>query len=540
MTIRGTASNDVLNAVNPGDELRGLDGNDTLYGSTGNERLFGGNGNDLLYGYAGDDQLDGDAGADTMDGGAGNDSYVVDNLGDIVIDSDQARINAYVNFSLASVSGGATNLTLALRASGITGTGSSGNDLMLSYASNTTLDGGAGNDILKGASGSILRGGTGNDTLEIANFGKGSLIGGAGDDRYNVYQVGTSAIPFVIDELNFGGSGTDTIFTTLDFSLTSQSGVTFKGQIENLILAAPGANLGQVAGPISGTGNSLNNVISGNRQNNILSGMSGNDSIYGSIGDDTIDGGDGNDQLFGQDGNDSLNGGLGVDTLNGGIGDDTYNVDASDTIVDGLNQGTDTVNLNDVSGTTFITSADVEYINISATGTTNVNVTVNNTINTVVTGNRGNNTIIGGAGNNILRGRAGVDTLTGGGGADIFEFGGTVNGVTLTATGSDNNSIRNDVVTDFNTSQGDKIYLSASTFTVLAGSIGSNLGAVTKGFTSTATSTGLDTKDAYFVYNSSNGNLYYNQNLTAFGHSGVFATFTSLPSLAATDFIVVA
>ncbi len=225
MAIRGTASDDMMTA-NPGNELRGLEGNDTLIGSTGNERLLGGDGNDVLIGNAGDDYLDGGSGVDSMDGGVGNDSYIVDNAGDTINDPDEGRISAYANFNMATnVSGGATKLTLSLRADGITGTGSANDDLIVGYASNTTLIGGDGNDILKGANSSTVRGGNGNDILEITSFGIGNLIGGAGNDRYNVYQIGN----ILIDELSDGGSGIDTVFTSLNLNLNGQSGITFQG-----------------------------------------------------------------------------------------------------------------------------------------------------------------------------------------------------------------------------------------------------------------------------------------------------------------------
>jgi serralysin len=524
--INGTSSNDNLIA-NPGDELRGLDGDDTLTGSTGNERLRGGNGNDVLNGGDGDDELDGGPGADTMNGGFGNDSYVVDNVGDVIDDPDQARINAYVDFNLSSVTGGATKLTLSLLSSGIVGTGSSGNDLIVSYATNTTLNGGDGNDTLKGSSKSKVYGGAGNDFIESA--GISTLIGGAGDDYYNVYYVGD----LVIDEKSDGGSGIDTIFTTLDFSLAGQTGVKFIGAIENLTLAVT-----SLGGPIRGTGNEHNNVIIGNRQNNILNGLSGNDTIYASLGDDTIDGGDGNDQLFGEKGNDLLIGGLGADTLSGSEGNDIYTADVNDTIIEGIGQGIDTVNLTGSNGT-FITSAEVEFINI--TGLNSIHVILSNSNDTVVNGNRAGNIIEGGAGDDTLRGYAGADRLTGGLGSDVFEFGGVVNGIALKPTGNDNNSIWNDTVTDFNSSQGDKIHLSASTFTVLAGFVGSDLTGLAKGFVSdNGNTTRLDLKDAYFVYNTANGLLYYNENLTVAGTSGAFATFTSVPSLAPTDFLIIA
>ncbi|MEG8053671.1 hypothetical protein QP185_11105 [Sphingomonas aerolata] len=41
-------------------------------------------GNDQLFGGAGTDTLDGGTGQDVMSGGRGNDSYVVDDIGDVV------------------------------------------------------------------------------------------------------------------------------------------------------------------------------------------------------------------------------------------------------------------------------------------------------------------------------------------------------------------------------------------------------------------------------------------------------------------------
>jgi Ca2+-binding RTX toxin-like protein len=47
---------------------------------------MGGIGNDILTGTALKDTLNGGAGADIMRGGKGNDTYVVDNVGDVVIE----------------------------------------------------------------------------------------------------------------------------------------------------------------------------------------------------------------------------------------------------------------------------------------------------------------------------------------------------------------------------------------------------------------------------------------------------------------------
>ena len=76
---------------------------------------------------------------------------------------------------------------------------------------------------------------------------------------------------------------------------------------------------------INGTGNGLANTISGNSGSNILLG------------------GGGADLLQGGGGNDTLNGEGGTDTLQGGSGDDTYYTSPTDSIIEGLNSGYDTV-----------------------------------------------------------------------------------------------------------------------------------------------------------------------------------------------------
>ena len=56
----------------------------------------GGSGNDTLYGGSGDDTLDGGTGADTLVGGAGDDTYYIDDLADIITDTEGTD-TAYVS-----------------------------------------------------------------------------------------------------------------------------------------------------------------------------------------------------------------------------------------------------------------------------------------------------------------------------------------------------------------------------------------------------------------------------------------------------------
>ncbi|MFM2069705.1 MAG: hypothetical protein RLZZ584_4614, partial [Pseudomonadota bacterium] len=78
-TITGNAGANVIN---------GGAGNDEISGGLGNDSILGGADNDTLDGGAGNDTLDGGTGIDALTGGDGNDTYAVDNVGDVIIESN--------------------------------------------------------------------------------------------------------------------------------------------------------------------------------------------------------------------------------------------------------------------------------------------------------------------------------------------------------------------------------------------------------------------------------------------------------------------
>ena len=355
-----------------------LTGSAALTG-TGNSlanQITGNAANNVLHGLGGNDTLDGGGGADQMYGGAGNDTYVVDNVGDVVVElagEGTDTVEASVSYTL-----GANVEKLVLTGgAALTGTGN-------------TL----GNTITGNAASNILYGLEGNDTLD-GGGGADQMFGGAGNDKYIVDHTGD-----VVTELS--GQGTDTVEASVSYTLGAN--------VENLTLTGAAA--------LSGTGNTLANVITGNAAANLLYGLAGND---------TLDGGAGADQMF------------------GGTGNDTYVVDdAGDVVVEQAGEGTDTVK----SSISYTLGANVEKLTL--TGTADLAGTGNELANTL-TGNAGNNHLDGGAGNDILDGDKGLDTLVGGLGADKFDF----NAVTDSAVGA-----LRDLVMDFDRSQGDKIDVS--------------------------------------------------------------------------------
>ena len=179
-------------------------------------------------------------------------------------------------------------------------------------------------------------------------------------------------------------------------------------------------------------GTTANNVLFSGGQADTVAGMAGNDTLNSGSGDDKVWGGSGNDNLNGGSGADLLVGGFGADRMDGGTGNDT-----------------------------LLSRSDSGEMVAAQDGTT----------------------IIFGAESAAFK--AVNDTMTGGSGADTFRFelqvnakdeivakhvndDGTIDWVGVTG---ENNATHdhwvdgfgNDVIRDFNRSQGDKIEISAHT-----------------------------------------------------------------------------
>ena len=435
----GLAGNDTLN---------GGSGNDTLIGGTGNDTLNGGNGNDILIGGTGNDTLNGGDGHDTLEGGKGDDilngggDYTANtylfNLGDgqdEITDYSNDRDYKYYNDKIVFGAG--------ISSDDITVT-NSGLDLVLSHSNGT-------------------------DQITIKNW----FV----DSRHHIerfeYADGT-----VIKSSDYANIAVEITGTDNNDTLTGQT--YFNNNIQGL------------AG---------DDTLTGGRRNDRLEGGSGNDTLNGDSGNDTLTGGAGNDTLNGGNGHDTLEGGKGDDILNGGD-DYTANTylfnlgDGQDEITDysndrdskyhndkivfgtgissdditATNSGLDLV-LSHSNGTdqitiknwfidsryhierfeyadgTVIKSSDYANIAVEITGTDNNDTLTGQAyFNNNIQGLAGDDTLTGGWRNDRLEGGSGNDTLNGGGGADIFDY----------------NDIRdgNDMITDFNLNQGDKIDLS--------------------------------------------------------------------------------
>lgn len=123
----------------------------------------------------------------------------------------------------------------------------------------------------------------------------------------------------------------------------------------------------------SGSGSDM--VIAGAGNDKIF-GENGQDFLFGGTGNDEINGGEGSDWLFGGEGDDILIGGLGADKIAGGEGSDTYKytsvVESSNSFFDiifGFEQGTDVIDLSDLSAEGISSFADITVNNQGGTTT---------------------------------------------------------------------------------------------------------------------------------------------------------------------------
>jgi Ca2+-binding RTX toxin-like protein len=398
--------------------------------------ILGNNGNNELYGTNFDDLIDGGIGADKMYGYGGADTYVVDNIGDQVIETEAGAaggidlVKSSVSFTLGA---NLENLTLNDSAN-INGTG---NEL------DNVTTGNDGNNVLDGAGG--------NDTLN----------GGKGDDTYIVDSTKDKVVENIA---NAASGGIDTVKSTVSFSLAALANV------ENLTL------LGKMH--LDATGNALDNKLAGNDGANELDGGQGADTMAGGKGGDTyfvdnvgdlvkekagegddtivstvaiaapvahvenytfnvntaiqftgnadtawIDGGTGNDTLtsgglinimlngeagddtlIGSSKTDRLHGGTGADLMIGGDGGDYYWVDnVKDKVQEAANQGIDlvysSVNIDKLA-------ANVEKLQL----TDKALIGTGNELDNVIAGTSGDNVLDGGTGKDILIGGEGNDT----------------------------------------------------------------------------------------------------------------------------------
>jgi len=468
-TILGGTEDDYFNCdYNTGNNyINGEDGEDYFYfaKSSGNNILNGENGNDTILVWL-------NTGSNTLIGGLGDDTYIVYETNVTIVENTSEGTDTVQTSLSNTLSTNIENLILT-GANAISGTGNSLDNYIIGNSNNNNLDGGsAGADTLIGGLGDDLYNvghsgviiienpdeGTGDQVVTSVNYtlgnniesmiitstavtlavgnssdniiqspisGNQTLIGGLGNDSYNIMHTNIIII-------EYAGEGIDLVNSFDNYTLSNN--------IENLSLLMGGI----------GVGNSLNNVITGGGASTMAGGL-GNDTyvINSATAVITENAGQGTDLvqssvsytlganvenltlsgsavygvgtsltniIIGNSLANVLNDGTaGSDTLVGGLGDDTYIINTmSASIIENSGEGTDVL----YSAYSCALSFGIE--NGILTGGLTANVTGNSLDNYII-GNSNVNYLVGNNGNDILdSGTAGADTLEGGYGNDTF------------------------------------------------------------------------------------------------------------------------
>jgi len=406
--------------------VNGTNGDNVIVGNGGADTLSGGAGNDTLNIVGGEGTVDGGAGTDTVIGSSfgsfGTFSFsnvevldVRNGGASLLATLDQLASFGTITNSIGAAdsqihlglegNGGTLDLSTVdmgahsidvyavdLEGSGLTFTGTSGDDEVEGSFFNDILHGGAGNDYLRGGGQDIfdggddlLDGGDGDDTLIL--FAKDTALGGAGDDLIFGSVVGMATA--TID----GGTGTDTYKSTTlgNYSFTSVEVLdAYFGQIsgslaqifgfdhiidstaaaDSLIIyelrgtggtidftdSRFGAHRARLDGDdltsgVTAIGTAVADEFRASAFDDTLSGEDGNDKLFGGAGDDLVDGGNGND---------TIESSHGFDTMLGGAGNDRFMVHEGSGTVDG-GDGTDRVFASDLEWFTFSNVEVLEF-----------------------------------------------------------------------------------------------------------------------------------------------------------------------------------
>lgn len=279
-------------------ELSGNPGNNGLYGLGGNDILLGGDGRDTLHGGTGDDHMDGQAGIDT---------YYVDSIGDVIVESEGGSVFSSIDFDLLNTP--AIHTLSLVGTADVDGSGTAADDELRGNNNSgaNILNGRGGNDDLYGGDGDTLIGGGGKDDLHF-NSQEGFAYGGRGDDEYWIYTDFSVQRAF-----ENAGEGFDRL--SLDVFGVNEGAVFYLPEnFESIWI-----HMEFSEADIHGTNGSEEIGLTGGGR---LFGGGGDDYLSHSRGDSdeffdiVMDGGAGNDRLYGNyESSETMIGGSGADSF---------------------------------------------------------------------------------------------------------------------------------------------------------------------------------------------------------------------------------
>lgn len=376
--------------------ITGGSGNDSLTGGANNDSITGGSGNDTLGGAAGIDNISGGDGDDSITGAGGND-ILSGGAGDDTFADAAADLDTLTT-ETASVSGGDGNDTFII---------ADFSDL----SSQTTIDGGAGTDIL-----SFTEDGNHDFTASTTLFS-------------NISNVEVLSFTIAADTVTLNDSTVSNSAVTVRLSSTSTGANTFN--MSGVLSSSNAITFTEVATGLATTysianGKDIVTMVDGNDIITVTNNayLSSSDTIDGGVGTDTATFTSTTNTTFTAA---QLGAFKNIETLqftSGGAGN------AVMTLTDAI------VGANVISGGTFTVQRSIT----ADTGTLKVTGTdVSSSYKLALTGALGADTLIGGSGADTITGGvndADIDSMTGGAGNDQFLM--------------DTSESAVDIITDFN------------------------------------------------------------------------------------------
>ncbi|ESQ89092.1 hypothetical protein ABAC460_13565 [Asticcacaulis sp. AC460] len=202
--------------------------------------------------------LNGNDGTNVLAGGQGNDTYLVQNVGDTVVESageGDDIVYSHVDFDAGSSA--VERIVLA----GTADNDAFGNDL------SNGIQGNIGANLLEGRAGTdLIEGDAGNDTLD-GGAGADTMRGGSGDDVYIVDSLND-----VVEDSDYSGQ----VWSSISYQL-NEDGINYLRLLGTADINAYGSE----EGGDRLIGNSGNNLIEGFGENDWLDGGEGNDTLHG-------------------------------------------------------------------------------------------------------------------------------------------------------------------------------------------------------------------------------------------------------------------
>ncbi|GFE69595.1 proprotein convertase P-domain-containing protein [Chroococcus sp. FPU101] len=491
----------------------------TIYGNSNNNNLLGTSVNDIIYGYDGNDTLNGGIGADTFYGGKGDDTFIIDNVGDTIVElpgEGVDTVHALINYTLGNY---VNHLTL-IGTAAINGTGNEYDNVVIGNSGNNIVNGGAGND--------RLTGGIGSDSL-IGGVGIDQIIE-TGDFNYTLTNTTLSKTTSNITSTAITANATaytftsNTVMTIADYSTITS----------NLSVSGVSGNISDVDVLIN-----INHTWNSDLRVFLINPLGTQIELFTEVGI----GGQGflNTRLD-DEASASIASGSGTFTGSFRPKGSLSNFDGTDAngswklkITDGAEGDTGTLtswSLMINGGTTpppppppppaseVDTLSEIEQANLTGGNSNNrLDATTFSLGAVTVNGGNGNDTLIGGRSNDFLYGGMGNDSLTGGSGADRFIYNAKLEGI---------NQITDFVVVD------DTIAVSAAGF---GGGLSSSTSISTSQW---RVGTAATTSSHRFIYNNTNGSLFFDSD----GNGAIapiqLATLIGNPTLTQSDILVMA